>query len=34
LINNLPTCRQGDTILEAVGPPNKITVGEPTVLIG
>jgi uncharacterized Zn-binding protein involved in type VI secretion len=34
LINNLPACRQGDTILEAVGPPNKITVGEPTVLIG
>lgn len=34
LINNLPACRQGDTILEAVGPPNKITMGEPTVLIG
>ena len=34
LINGLPTCRMGDTILEAVGPPNKITKGYPTVLIG
>lgn len=34
LINNLPACRQGDTILEAVGPPNKITGGNVTVLIG
>lgn len=34
LINGLPACRQGDTILEALGPPNKITVGLPTVLIG
>jgi uncharacterized Zn-binding protein involved in type VI secretion len=34
LINNLPACRQGDTILEAVGPPNKIAMGCPTVLIG
>lgn len=34
LINNLPACRQGDTILEAVGPPNKITGGAVTVLIG
>jgi uncharacterized Zn-binding protein involved in type VI secretion len=34
VINNLPACRLGDTILEAVGPPNKITMGEPTVLIG
>ena len=34
LINGLPACRQGDTIVEAVGPPNKITVGLPTVLIG
>jgi uncharacterized Zn-binding protein involved in type VI secretion len=33
-INFLPACRQGDTLLEAVGPPNKITMGEPTVLIG
>jgi uncharacterized Zn-binding protein involved in type VI secretion len=34
LINNLPACRMGDTILEAVGPPNKIAGGETTVLIG
>ncbi len=34
LINNLPACRMGDTILEALGPPNKITKGCPTVLIG
>lgn len=34
LINNLPACRMGDTILEAVGPPNKITGGDATVLIG
>lgn len=34
LINNLPACRQGNTILEAVGPLNKITGGDLTVLIG
>jgi len=34
LINNLPACRAGDTILEAVGPPNTITSGCPTVIIG
>lgn len=34
LINGLPACRQGDTIIEALGPPNKIVVGLPTVLIG
>ena len=34
VINNLPACRMGDTILEAVGPPNKIAKGEMTVLIG
>lgn len=33
-INGLPACRMGDTILEAVGPPNKIVLGEMTVLIG
>jgi uncharacterized Zn-binding protein involved in type VI secretion len=33
-INGLPACRQGDTIIEAVGPPNKISVGCPTVIIG
>ena len=34
LINGLPACRMGDTILEPVGPPNKIVRGYPTVLIG
>lgn len=34
LINGLPACRMGDTIVEALGPPNKITMGCPTVLIG
>lgn len=34
LINNLPACRVGDTIVEAVGPPNKITSGCFTVIIG
>jgi len=34
LINNLPACRMGDTIVEAVGPPNKIEMGCSTVLIG
>jgi uncharacterized Zn-binding protein involved in type VI secretion len=34
LINNLPACRLGDTVLEAVGPPNKIVKGETTVIIG
>lgn len=34
LINALSACRQGDTIVEAVGPPNKIAMGLPTVLIG
>ncbi|BCB19433.1 PAAR domain-containing protein [Bosea sp. ANAM02] len=34
LINNLPACRVGDTILEALGPPNKIMMGLPTVIIG
>lgn len=33
-INGLPACRQGDTIVEAIGPPNKITMGETTVIIG
>lgn len=33
-INNLPACRLGDTILEAFGPPNKIVMGCPTVIIG
>lgn len=34
LINNLPACRMGDTIVEALGPPNKIVMGLPTVVIG
>lgn len=34
LINGLPACFVGNTILEAVGPPNKITNGLATVLIG
>jgi hypothetical protein len=34
LINNMPACRLGDTIVEAVGPPNKIVMGEMTVIIG
>lgn len=34
LINGLPACRVGDTILEAFGPPDKIVMGEPTVVIG
>ncbi len=34
LINGLPACRMGDTIIEAVGPPNKITGGHGSVLIG
>ncbi|MGB3695285.1 MAG: PAAR domain-containing protein [Spirulinaceae cyanobacterium] len=34
LINGLPAARLGDTILEAVGPPNKIVGCCPTVLIG
>lgn len=34
MINNLPACRMGDTVLECLGPPNKIIKGEPTVIIG
>src|SRR4028118_1486991 len=34
LINGLPASRLGDTIVEAVGPPNKISAGCATVLIG
>lgn len=34
LINNLPACRSGDTILECIGPPNTIAMGCPTVIIG
>jgi uncharacterized Zn-binding protein involved in type VI secretion len=34
MIDNLPAGRQGDTILEAIGPPNQIAMGCPTVTIG
>jgi uncharacterized Zn-binding protein involved in type VI secretion len=34
LINGLPACRMGDTIVEALGPINKITRGCNSVLIG
>jgi uncharacterized Zn-binding protein involved in type VI secretion len=34
LINGLPAARMGDTIIEAVGPPNKIVGGCTTVVIG
>jgi hypothetical protein len=34
MINNLPACRMGDTIIEPLGPPNKIMKGEATVIIG
>jgi uncharacterized Zn-binding protein involved in type VI secretion len=34
LTNGLPQCRQGDTILEALGPPNKIAMGCMTVIVG
>ena len=34
LINGAPAARMGDTVAEAVGPPNKIVGGCPTVLIG
>jgi uncharacterized Zn-binding protein involved in type VI secretion len=34
LINMLPACRLGDTIIEPLGPPNKIVKGEFTVIIG
>jgi Phosphoenolpyruvate carboxykinase (GTP) len=33
-VANFPAARMGDTILEAVGPPNKIVKGEMTVMIG
>ncbi len=34
MVNNMPACRLGDTILEPLGPPNKIVKGETTVIIG
>jgi uncharacterized Zn-binding protein involved in type VI secretion len=34
MIENSPACRQGDTIVEAIGPPSSIMMGCPTVMIG
>lgn len=34
LINGLPACAVGDSVLEALGPLDKIVMGMPTVLIG
>lgn len=34
LINGMSACRLGDTIVEALGPPNTIAMGAPTVIIG
>jgi len=34
LVNGLPLCRQGDTVLEALGGPDKIALGALTVLVG
>lgn len=34
MIGGLGAARMGDEILEAVGPPNKIAMGCPTVMIG
>lgn len=33
-INGLPACREGDTVVEAVGPPNRIAKGNARVIIG
>lgn len=33
-VNNLPACRVGDTLVEALGPANKIVKGCLTVMIG
>ena len=33
-MNFLPAGRLGDTLLEAIGPPNTIVSGEMTVIIG
>lgn len=34
LVNSLPLARAGDTIVEAVGPPNKIALGAVNVMVG
>ena len=33
-IGGLPAARQGDQLIEALGPPNSIVAGCPTVIIG
>jgi hypothetical protein len=33
-IENMPACQMGNTIVEAIGPPNKIVTGCMTVIIG
>jgi uncharacterized Zn-binding protein involved in type VI secretion len=33
-INGMPACRAGDTLVEAIGPPNTISGGESSVQIG
>lgn len=34
IVSGMPAARQGDEILEAIGPPNKVAMGCPTVHIG
>ncbi|MGO9094466.1 MAG: PAAR domain-containing protein [Bryobacteraceae bacterium] len=34
MIDNLPAARQGDQVVEPLGPPNPIAMGCPTVVIG
>jgi uncharacterized Zn-binding protein involved in type VI secretion len=34
MIENMPACRMGNTIVEAIGPPNKILMGCVTVVVG
>jgi uncharacterized Zn-binding protein involved in type VI secretion len=34
MIQKMPACRLGDTIVEAIGPPNKIVMGCVTVIVG
>lgn len=34
LINGMCACRSGDTVLEPLGPPNKIAQGDSSVIIG
>ncbi len=33
LVNNMPLARMGDTIVEALGPPNKIVSGATSVMV-